>query len=303
MLTKPTVVCFGEILWDIFPEGQKAGGAPFNVSYNLHKQGVNSRMVSRVGKDALGKELLDLIQSWGVPTEDIQWDEALPTGTVLARIDEDNEAHYDIIQNVAWDYIRCTPANEELIRNSAAFVYGSLAIRQETSREALYQLLEVAPFKVFDINLRPPFYTPEVLEYLLGKADMVKTNKAELRAILEMFGEEYITEEGAIAFLEKRFKVSEVLLTKGSRGAVYYGHQNYYFCPAVPVTVQDTVGSGDSFLAGYLAERVRGGSMEAAMFNAAAMGAFITTKKGACPEYTLEEFEAFKQKALMAPSV
>ncbi len=299
-LEKPIVACFGEVLWDIFPHGMRAGGAPFNVSYNLKKLGIDSRMISRVGNDDLGTTLLKQIDEWNIPLEECQVDNTLPTGTVQATIDEYNEAHYQITANVAWDNIACNEQTLDLVSKADAFVFGTLAARSKVSRNTLYRMLDIARFKVFDINLRPPFYDRELLMTLLAKADLVKTNKAELRDILAFFGKDYQSEEDSMAYLAEKFNLKEVLLTKGSRGAMQYGHQQFCHCDAIPITIKDTVGSGDSFLAGYLASKLSGGSVEEAMQNAAAMGAFITSQSGACPQYDLAAFNHFKESNLHA---
>jgi fructokinase len=113
-------------LWDIFPEGSRAGGAPFNVAYNVHKMGIDVKMLSKTGKDELGEKLTDKIKSWGITTDFIQIDEVHPTSTVIAKIDEHNEASYEIVENVAWDFIDFLPEHQDLVANAEAFVFGSL---------------------------------------------------------------------------------------------------------------------------------------------------------------------------------
>ncbi|RXK85915.1 carbohydrate kinase family protein [Filimonas effusa] len=292
-----TITCFGEVLWDIFPTGRKAGGAPFNVAYHLNKLGVRAQMITRLGNDEPGNTLYKLITDWGValPTH---WQHShARTGTVIATIDEHNEAHYAITEDVAWDYISTSQEDIAVAAASDVFVYGSLAARGLESRHAIFELLEAAPFKVFDINLRPPYYDGQLLASLLKHADCVKLNKAELRIILSIFGREYESEVAGLQFLEEQFDIHELLLTKGSKGAVCCSGGNWYECNALPVTVKDTVGSGDSFLAAYLVSRCSGNTVEDMLFDAAAMGAFVTTQEGACPDYTPATFEQFKQAA------
>ncbi|WP_241285564.1 carbohydrate kinase family protein [Chryseobacterium arthrosphaerae] len=290
------VVCFGEVLWDIFPSGSRAGGAPFNVAYNLFKMGLNTKMLSRIGNDELGHRLLSQIQDWGITTEFIQVDHEKATGTVLAGFDEHGEAVYEIVQEVAWDYIQPLPEHRKLIENSEAFVFGSLITRNEASQNTLLELLEYSKFRVFDVNFRPPFINFEFIKKLLHKADLVKMNKAELRTILEYLGEEYINEETGIRHLQTYFNLNEIVLTKGSKGARYFVGKAAYNFPAVHIDIADTVGSGDSFLAGFLSKRIQGSSPEEIMRQATSLGAFITSKPGACPDYTYEEFKAFREK-------
>lgn len=292
-INKPSVFCYGEVLWDIFPEGARAGGAPFNVAYNLMRMGVDAHMISRIGKDKLGNDLMQQVADWGINTEDSQVDSEYPTGTVIAHIDEHNEAHYDIIQPVAWDFIEYRDDYIEKVSNADAFVFGSLITRNETSRNTLFQLLEIAKFKVFDVNIRPPFFSEAVVKDLLSKSDLVKMNKAEMRLILEFLGKAYVSEDDSVYYLQDKFDIQEILISKGSKGALYYDGKIRYEAPAVPITVQDTVGSGDAFLAGFLSKRIVDATPQEIMARATALGAFITSKEGACPNYTIADFEAF----------
>jgi len=290
----PYVVCFGEVLWDIFPEGTRAGGAPFNAAYNVHKMGTDVKMLSRIGNDDLGRKLTDQIKGWGLTTEYIQVDNEHPTSTVIAKIDEHNEATYDIVNHVAWDYIDFLPEHKDLISNAEAFVFGSLSARNTKSKETLLKLIEFAKLKIFDVNFRPPFIDIDLIKELLHKADIVKMNKAEMRQIMEFLSEEYTSEDETVTFIQNHFNIKEIVLTKGSKGARYFvGDRNYGF-GAVPIKIADTVGSGDAFLAGFISKRVQGKSPEEIMTEAISLGAFITSKSGACPDYEYEEFQKFK---------
>jgi fructokinase len=290
------VVCFGEVLWDIFPSGSRAGGAPFNVAYNLDKMGLKVQMISRIGNDELGNDLLKQIKSWNISTNFIQIDNEKPTGTVLANFDEQGEAHYDIVNDVAWDHIRILPEHHELIANAEAFVFGSLIGRNEESKNTLLELIELSKFRVFDVNFRPPFIDFELIKTLLLKAHLVKMNKAELRTIIEFLGEEYIDEDSSIKSLQDHFDLNEIVLTKGSKGARYFVGDKSYDFSAVSIEVNDTVGSGDSFLAGFLSKRIQGKLPEEIMKQAVSLGAFITSKSGACPDFTYKEFKSFREE-------
>ncbi|TWP29871.1 carbohydrate kinase [Apibacter muscae] len=292
--TRP-IVSFGEILWDIFESGKKIGGAPFNVAYHINKMGATGKMISCVGKDELGAELLGKVKEANISTDYCQVTQEQETGTVLAEIDENNEAHYTIKEPVAWDFIQWEDSYKELLRNSQALVFGSLGSRNSTSKETLHKLIEIAPYKVFDVNLRPPFIFQDNILKLLEKSDLVKMNKSELRQVLQWLGEEYTSEESAIKYIRNHFNLDGLIVTKGSKGAVYCDHKEYLFLKAVEVEIKDTVGSGDSFLAGFLSKRAKGATVEEAMKEAVYLGAFITNHQGACPEYSIEEFEKFKQ--------
>ncbi|WP_163711418.1 carbohydrate kinase family protein [Mangrovibacterium lignilyticum] len=288
-----TIVCYGEVLWDIFPDGSKPGGAPMNVAYHLKKFGIDSRMISRVGADALGKALLDLLEEWKIPTENCQVDEQYRTGFVEAISGDDHEMTYVIHPDVAWDQIKPCNQSGEMVEKSDAFVFGTLVTRSQASRNTLYKLLEKASYKVFDINLRPPFYSKEVIEYLLQQCNLLKLNDSELDLILSWYKNDLPDEATSVRFLQKRFGIGEVIVTKGSCGATYYDSNNTYNFPAFKVDVKDTVGSGDSFLAAFLANKIQNESIDTSMSYATALGAFVASNEGACPSYSIDELEQF----------
>lgn len=288
--------CFGEVLWDIFPNGERrAGGAPFNVAYHLSKMGVDVRMISSVGDDEPGHKLLDKIKGWDISTESIQISNTHPTSTVVATFDEHNEAHYEIVQQVAWDYIDVVHEDQRLLAETGALVFGSLVTRNKKSRNTLFELMENCAYNVFDINLRPPHYDVNVIKDLLYKTQLAKFNKAELRMMLDFLGKAYTTEKDSISYLQDTFGMREIIVSKGSNGAIYACEDNYYLYPTVPIAVKDTIGSGDSFLAGFLSKRLEEAtSPDQRMIQAVSLGAFVTEREGACPEYTLEEFNQFR---------
>ncbi|UPZ36415.1 carbohydrate kinase [Sphingobacterium sp. PCS056] len=293
------IACFGEVLWDIFPGGdRRAGGAPFNVAYHLSKMGVEVNMISSVGNDELGRELLQKIQDWKISTAGIQINNTYPTSTVVATIDEHHDAHYDIVSDVAWDYMEFNPVNQAMVATSDALVFGSLATRNERTRNTLFQLLEASSYPVFDINLRAPHYDVHVIKDLLYKTHLAKFNKAELCMLIDFMGKSYTTEEDSVNFLRDTFGIGEVIVSKGSKGALYADHHDFYSIPTIPIQVKDTVGSGDSFLAGFLSKRLeQGTSATAMMHQAVSLGAFVTAQEGACPEYTLADFISFREDA------
>jgi fructokinase len=278
----PTVVCFGEILWDILPTGKQPGGAPFNVAVHLQQLGVPVRFISRVGDDELGAELLDFVRSKHLTTSLIQASLTHLTGVVKANVDNAHEVSYEIVQPVAWDYIQPTPAAEAAVAAADAFVFGSLVARQEGSRATLYQLLVMARFKVFDVNVRPPHYSREVVESLMNKADMVKLNEHELAEVLGWFGAAAALET-ALPWLAARFDLQTVCVTLGADGAALWTGGQLYRAPGVPVTVQDTIGSGDSFLAALLKGLLAGEEPGEALRFACATGAYVATQRGATP--------------------
>lgn len=286
-------MCFGEVLWDLLPGGKKPGGAPMNVAYHLHKLGLKSHMISSVGQDEAGLELLDFLKSIELPLTYIQQDALHQTSAVQATVGDNHEVSYDILFPVAWDFIRWEPAHEQLISNADAFIFGSLGSRNETSREALLKMLDYAKYRVFDVNIREPHYTQDFVIQLLDKCDLVKLNLAELEMIAGWFNPACINELERIELLFERFNFQEVIITKGGKGATYYTETILYDYPAYPVDVQDTVGSGDSFLAAFLAMKLSDEPLEEVLNYAVAMGAFVTAQSGACPEYSKFDFDRF----------
>jgi fructokinase len=282
------VVCFGEVLWDILPTGTVPGGAPMNVAYHLHKQNKNPALITRIGKDEKGTELLAIFSNHGVCTDYFQVDEQHETGKVYAHLNEKNEATYEIVQPVAWDFISLEPAHLALVEQASFFVFGSLACRNETSRHTLFQLLEKAKTKVLDINLRAPHYNRPLLEELLSRADILKLNDQELELLGSWYGTNGDFESG-ISAIGDRFQIPLIVVTCGADGAVLYDGQHFHQQKGIEVAVADTVGSGDAFLAGLLSQMMNGASYPAALEYANKLGAFIATKKGACPEYQVGE--------------
>lgn len=290
------VICFGEVLWDNLPEGRKPGGAPMNVAYHLNQLGIDSSIVSRVGDDQNGKDLKSFIDGKGIPVQFIQKDTEYKTSEVAVRISEDKEVSYDILYPVAWDFISSDSQVEQMVKQADAFVYGSLSARAEMTSNTLYRLLENASYKVFDINLRPPFIDQEKLENLLHMADLLKLNKQELELIAGWYNQENNTELQMTSFLLDRFDIKEMIVTKGSFGASYYNEIKEIHQRACQVVVQDTIGSGDAFLSGFIAARLNGKSDEYALEYATAIGGLVTMNAGACPSYNPHDIESFIQQ-------
>jgi fructokinase len=288
-----SVICFGEVLWDILPTGQQPGGAPFNVAVHLHQLGQPVELISRVGNDELGRELLAFIESKGLSTAHVQQGHTHLTGVVKANVDDANEVVYKIVQPVAWDYIQYEPALAELVAQADVLVYGSLVARQAGSRETLYRLLENARFRVFDVNLRPPHYTKEITKYLLGKSHLVKMNHHELAEIMEWFGLGPVRDRAeAMQWLAERYQLHAVCVTCGADGALLWTGGRLYRAPGLPVQVRDTIGSGDAFLAALLRGWLAKEEPEAMLRFACAAGALVATHQGATPALTAADITA-----------
>ncbi|WP_324678347.1 carbohydrate kinase [Hymenobacter sp. GOD-10R] len=277
-----TIVCFGETLWDVLPTGKQPGGAPFNVAIHLHQLGQSVELISRIGDDDLGKELVDFLHERGLHTNFMQQGHTHLTGVVKANVDDRNEVVYKIVQPVAWDYIQYDETLSDLVSEADMFVFGSLAARTPATRETLYRLLQQAKFKVFDVNMRPPHYTREVVQYLLEHCDLVKMNHHELAEILAWFGKN-ADDDSALEWLAQRFGLQAVCVTLGADGAQLWTKGQLYHSPGFSVEVKDTIGSGDAFLAALLTGWQAGLAPEECLRRACATGALVATYQGATP--------------------
>lgn len=276
------VICFGEMLWDVLPTGKQPGGAPLNVALHLHNFGLPTSLISRVGTDDLGAELLAFVESKGLSTDFVQRGRSHLTGVVKTNVRDGHEVTYKIVAPVAWDYIQYDDTLGRLVETADAFVFGSLAARGTATRETLYRLLQRARLKVFDVNLRPPHYTRDVVTYLLQQADVVKLNEAELSEVMGWFGAG-AAEETALEWLTERFGLQAACVTKGAAGAALWTGGHLYHSPGFPVTVQDTIGSGDAFLAALLRGWLVGQAPADYLRFACATGSLVATYRGATP--------------------
>ncbi|MVN78875.1 carbohydrate kinase [Hymenobacter sp. HMF4947] len=291
------VVCFGEILWDVLPSGKQPGGAPFNVAVQLHQLGQPAQLISRVGRDDLGTELLDFLHERGLGTDYVQRGETHLTGVVKANVGDRNEVVYKIVQPVAWDYIQYSEALTQLVADAEMLVFGSLAARTPATRETLYRLLPHARFRVFDVNMRAPHYSRQVVQYLLQHADLVKVNEHELAEILGWFGK-VIEDEAALPWLAQRYNLQAACVTLGADGALLWKDGQLYRSAGIPVEVTDTIGSGDAFLAALLTAWLAGQPPQQCLNLACATGALVATYQGATPTIGPADVAALRQQSI-----
>ena len=286
------VICYGEVLWDILPSGEVPGGAPMNVAYHLHKLSKDPGVITRVGNDDKGKKLMAIFSSYGVCTDFFQVDNDHETGIVYALPNEHNEVVYDIVMPVAWDFIEWKENYSEVVSNADFFVFGILAARSQVSKQTLLQLLECSKNRILDINLRPPHFNRRIVEELLLKADFLKMNIAELELITGWFSK-YTSIDDRIRSITDKFNIANIVVTRGGDGSVLYFKGNKYSHDGFKVKVKDTVGSGDAFLAGLIGKLIDNASPEDALTFASALGGYIATREGACPDYNMDEVLAF----------
>ncbi|WP_262244947.1 carbohydrate kinase family protein [Parapedobacter soli] len=294
-MNKKSVVCFGEVLWDNLINGRRVGGAPLNVCYHLHKKGVNSQIVSQVGGDREGKDLLEAIQSLGVDTTFVTKTQGYPTSQVVVNPLPDGQVTYEILENVAWDYLSFDPVVAAAIKGAAAFVYGSLAARNTISRDTLFRYLPLSSLAVFDVNLRQPFFDKGLILDLMEQCHLLKINDEELHHIAGWRGLSGQTEDVLAGLLRAYPKMSEIILTRGVKGAVYYSRQKFLSLPGLSVKVVDTVGCGDSFLAAFLAHKLAGKPVDQSLRQAILLSAVVATLEGGCPIYGPNELGVMQQ--------
>jgi len=287
------IVCFGEVLWDVFPTHKKIGGAPLNVASRIGSFDHDVAMISAVGEDEFGDEIIKYLNDNKINTKNIQIKNEFQTGKVNVMLNEKGSASYDIKYPRAWDKIRFTEGARSLVLNADAFVFGSLVARDETSRNTLYQLIEFAKYKVFDLNLRKPYYTKEVLVYLMGKADFIKFNDDELYEVCKILGSKYNSLEQNIKFIAKKTKTKQICVTKGPHGAVLLYAGKLFYNSGFQIKVIDTVGAGDSFLGSLTSQLLNKINPQKAIDFACAVGALVAQSDGANPIISIKNINEF----------
>lgn len=280
------VVGMGEALWDVLPEGKKLGGAPANFAYHVSQFGLGSRVVSAVGDDKLGHEILNNFREKGLDCliETVPY----PTGTVQVTLDDAGVPCYDIKEGVAWDNIPYTLALDSLARETRAVCFGSLAQRSVVSRETINRFLDTMPdgesqLKIFDINLRQNFYTKEVLCQSMQRCNVLKINDEELVTISRMFGYPGIDLQDKCWILLGKYDLKMLILTCGVNGSYVFTPGRVYFQETPHVEVADTVGAGDSFTAAFVSGILKGMPVEDAHRLAVCASAYVCTQQGAMP--------------------
>ena len=276
--------CFGEVLWDVFPDHDKIGGAPLNVALRLKSFQNEVAIISAVGDDILGNKLKDYLVENNVETKHIQIDKTLGTGKVQVSLDKSGSASYVINQPVAWDNIQLNNQDIDLVKQGNVFIYGSLVCRNSISKHTLLELIPYANFKVFDVNLREPYYTFELLYELMQKADFIKFNDDELELICNELNTGFSSIEKNMTFIAKKFNASYICVTKGSEGALLLVNGQFYFNDGYKIKVQDTVGAGDSFLGTLLHKIINNNNPQEALNYACAVGALVASSEGANPK-------------------
>ena len=287
----------GEALWDVLPEGKKIGGAPANFAYHVSQFGLNSKVVSAVGEDKLGAEILENLQAkkLKMQIETVPY----PTGTVQVALDAEGVPCYDIKEGVAWDNIPYTKELDELAHQACAVCFGSLAQRSVVSRNTINAFLDAMPhdekvLKIFDINLRQSFYTKEILCNSFKKCNILKINDEELVTVSRMFGYPGIDLQDKCWILLGKYNLKMLILTCGVNGSYVFTPGEMSFVETPKVEVADTVGAGDSFTAAFVSAILNGKAVREAHELAVETSAYVCTQNGAMPELPAELINRLK---------
>ncbi len=286
-------VCFGEVLFDCFPNERKIGGAPLNVALRLNALGMDTSVISCVGEDQDAQTMQRFLTQEGFNTNPLQIHPLHPTGTVAVTLDAKGNASYEILQPVAWDHIEITPENIALVQSADVFVFGSLVARQNPSKQTLTTLIDKARFSVFDINLRPPHFHWDTLNAFFQKSNFIKCNDEELTYLLEQYNCAETTLENQLRALLEHTHGEGICVTLGADGAALLWNGQFYQQRGFPTTVVDTVGAGDSFLATLLYGLINHQEPQSSLQRACAMGALVASKSGANPKIKNDELLGF----------
>ncbi|WP_439474615.1 carbohydrate kinase family protein [Algoriphagus formosus] len=283
------VLVFGEMLWDCLPEGDVPGGASMNVALHLHHLGFDSHLISAVGDDILGEKLLNHYRSFGAADDLIQINE-YPTSRVIVDNKDIENVKYDILSPAAWDFVKNSDTLKDSVKSSDALVFGTLGVRHSQSLQTLLELLPHAKLRIFDANLRPPYYDFEVIEKLLGMTEVLKINEDELVAFEDYFDIKP-NPESICQFMSHHFPVKTICITLGSKGAMVFHEGELFQDAGFRVKVKDTIGAGDAFLSGFVKSYLEKKAMPETLEFACKLGAFVASQQGGSPNYKLSDLE------------
>ena len=280
------VCAFGEILWDMLPEGKKLGGAPANFAYHCNALGQKVRLVSAVGFDELGTEIIETFASQGLKTTFIGYNASCPTGVVDVGVSENGSPSYTIRENAAWDYIELLPGVQPWSGNIDVIYFGSLAMRDEYNRHTLQRLFALAPpkaLRVLDLNLRAPFCQPEVLKFVFPLANVLKLNDEELERVVRFLAIKRKTVESRIAALQEKFGYKLLIVTCGAEGSYLADGDKCCYAPAQKVKIKDTVGAGDAYIASAVINFLDGKTLKEIGEEASRLAGYVCTQSGGTP--------------------
>lgn len=282
---KLKVIGLGEVLWDLLPAGRQLGGAPANFAYHAGALGADARLISRVGSDANGRDIIEQLRKLGVPTDCIEVDSERPTGTVGVELAADGQPKYRIHEGVAWDAIAGEPASRAAVLNADAVCFGTLAQRSEESRKSIRALVALTPpaaLRILDVNLRQHYFSARLMEESLALVNVLKVNDAELPQLAEMLklsGDA----PSQLAQLAARYHLRLVACTRGGHGSLLFSGGRWSEHPGTATRVVDTIGAGDSFTAAMTLGFLAGWDLDRINEHANQIAAYVCSCAGATP--------------------
>jgi fructokinase len=286
MESQQAIVGLGELLWDLLPSGHQLGGAPANFAYCSHLLGNRAVVASRVGSDDLGREARARLLCSGITDQFLQTDPDHPTGTVDVQLDSTGQPKFEIATNSAWDFLRWNDFWKDLAQSADAVCFGTLAQRSPQSRQTILDFLDATPpeaLRIFDVNLRQSFYSPEIIIDSLKRANVVKLNHEEVPRVAELLAISSIDLLDFSRTLLKAVDLRLICVTPGAHGSVICDRNETYEHPGFQVQINDTVGAGDAFTAGLVHELLRGSPLRKMSDTANRMGAWVASCSGAMP--------------------
>lgn len=281
------MVGIGEVLWDLLPTGKQLGGAPANFAYIAGQLGDKGIVASRVGNDGPGIEIIERLKSFGLDCEGIQRDERHPTGSVLINV-ENGQPFYDIVEGVAWDFLKLTNAWLEIAQSADAVCFGSLAQRCESSRKAIRTFVsstKESALRIFDVNLRQRYFSSEILKTSLELANVCKLNHEELPIVGGLIGNRNLSPIDSAKLLREQFELKLVCITRGAEGSLLVSENEVSEIPGLHVEVKDTIGAGDAFTAAMTHGLLRDWNLDMVNEKANEVGAFVASRSGAMPKF------------------
>ncbi len=283
------IICFGEVLWDKYPEKTELGGAPFNVFSRLHSFGNNVKLISAVGDDKLGLDILKYFKKNNFETNHIYQNKYRKTGCVNITLNS-GEPSYEILSNVAWDFIPFENKKIDCLEKIDFLVFGSLSSRQGKSFQTLKKLFNYSKFKILDLNLRQSFYTKEKLNVLLMASDFLKINMSEFKILIQFFNFNGSNNKVLLKKIYNKFNMKYVCLTNGQFKSYFFDGNRFYHFKPFKVNSIDNVGAGDNFLAAFINEFfIKNNNIDNSLRIASAFGALTASKTGANPIIKINE--------------
>ncbi len=290
-----TILGIGELLWDILPEGPQLGGAPANYSVMAGRLGNHATIISRIGRDALGDRALEVLAPFPVDCGQLQMDPGQPTGAVTVEL-QDGQPSYVIHQPAAWDFFELTPEWQAQAALADAVCFGSLGQRSEQSRRTIHALVRATRpecHRIFDVNLRAPFYTGEIVRDSLALASVMKMNDIEVPLVLSLLGfpAEATLRGGAERLLAEFAGLTMVAITRGGEGSLLVGRSEWDEHRGIPIQVADTIGAGDAFTAAMTHYLLKGAPLHVLNEAGNRWGSFVASQSGAMPPIPPEILE------------